>query len=113
MNRDLPAAIATFIDATNAADTEAFVGAFTEDATLDDWGRVFHGRDGVRSWDSTDNIGVRAHFELVFAQLGDGAAEGEGEHVVTLTVSGDGYNGTGPMRFTLRQGLIARLVIAG
>jgi hypothetical protein len=31
---------------------------------------------------------------------------------VTLTVSGDGFNGTGPLLFTLRDGLIARLVIS-
>ncbi|GAB3597111.1 nuclear transport factor 2 family protein [Microbacterium tumbae] len=102
----LPAAIRTFIDATNAGDSEAFADAFTSDATLDDWGREFHGRNGVRAWDRTDNIGVNAHFDLV-------SAETDGDvHVVTLTVSGDGYNGTGPMRFELRDGLIARLTIS-
>jgi ketosteroid isomerase-like protein len=104
---DLPAAIRTFIDATNAGDAEAFVAAFTADAYLNDWGREFHGHDGVRAWNRTDNIGVRAHFELVSAT--------PGEHpeiqTVTLTVSGDGYNGTGPMRFELHGGLIARLLI--
>ncbi len=102
----LPTAIRTFIDATNAADSETFVDAFTADAVLNDWGREFHGRDGVRSWNRTDNIGVRAHFDLVSAEI-------EGKvHVVTLKVSGDGYNGTGPMRFELRDGLIARLTIS-
>ncbi len=102
----LPPAIRTFIDATNAADSEAFVAAFTTDASLDDWGREFHGRDGVRSWNRTDNIGVDAQFDLV-------SAETDGEvHVVTLKVSGAGYNGTGPMRFELRDGLIARLTIS-
>jgi hypothetical protein len=103
----LPAAIRTFIDATNAADSAAFVAAFTTDAYLNDWGREFHGHDGVRSWDRTDNIGVHAHFDLVAVEPGSHPDT----YVVTLTVSGDGYNGTGPMRFELRDGLIARLTI--
>jgi ketosteroid isomerase-like protein len=105
----LPAAIQRFIDATNRGDTDAFVSAFAEDATLNDWGRKFRGRHGVRSWDSTDNIGVRSHFELVDWTRGPDPET----YDVTLTVTGDGYNGTGPMRFRLRDGLIADLRISG
>jgi hypothetical protein len=54
----LPAAIADFIEATNRGDSDAFVAAFTQDAYLTDWGRDFHGHDGVRAWNRTDNIGV-------------------------------------------------------
>jgi ketosteroid isomerase-like protein len=104
----LPKAIQAFIDATNARDSDAFVAAFTDDAYLNDWGREFHGHEGVRSWDGTDNIGVNAHFELVDAEAGDAPDS----YVVTLTVSGDGYNGTGPMSFELRGNRIARLVIS-
>ncbi|PRY69059.1 SnoaL-like protein [Glaciihabitans tibetensis] len=103
----LPAPIQTFIDATNAADSDAFVDAFTSDAYLNDWGREFHGHDGVRAWNATDNIGVRAHFDFVGATPG----KHPDSHTVTLTVSGDGYNGTGPMHFELRGGRIARLLI--
>ncbi|MET8907846.1 nuclear transport factor 2 family protein [Micromonospora sp. NPDC004551] len=105
---DLPAPIQTFIDATNRADSDAFVAAFTEDAYLNDWGREFHGRDGVRSWDRTDNIGVQSHFELVAVERGTDSDS----YVVTLTVSGNGFNGTGPMTFRLRDGLIASLRIS-
>ncbi|WP_433340064.1 nuclear transport factor 2 family protein [Streptomyces sp. CA-253872] len=104
----LPDAIRAFVDATNTGDSDAFVAAFTADAYLNDWGREFHGHEGVRSWDSTDNIGVHSHFDVVSLAPG----EGPDEHVVTLTVTGDGYNGTGPMRFTLRDGRIARLTIS-
>ncbi|MEW2289475.1 nuclear transport factor 2 family protein [Streptomyces sp. NPDC047841] len=62
---DVPAAIGTFIDATNRGDSEAFVAAFTEDAHLYDYGREFQGRDRVRDWNRTDNIGAQAHFDLV------------------------------------------------
>jgi len=66
----LPAAIQSFIEATNRGDSDAFVAAFTEDAYLNDWGREFRGRDGVRTRNRSDNIGVRSHFEFVSAEPG-------------------------------------------
>jgi ketosteroid isomerase-like protein len=108
MTIELPAAIRAFVDATNRGDSDAFVAAFTPDAHLNDWGRGFDGHDGIRSWDRTDNIGKRTHFELVDATPG----EKPDSYLVTLTVTGDGYNGTGPMRFEMRDGLIARLLIS-
>jgi len=107
MTIEAPAAIQAFVDATNDADPDAFAAAFTEDAYLNDWGREFRGRDGVRKWDRTDNIGVHAHFEIVSVEPGPEP----GSHIAVLTVSGDGHNGTGPMTFHLRDGLIASLRI--
>ncbi|MFI7517905.1 nuclear transport factor 2 family protein [Micromonospora globbae] len=105
---DVPAAIREFIDATNRGDSDAFVAAFTDDAYLNDWGREFHGHDGVRSWDRTDNIGVQSHFEF----LGIEPGSEPDSYVVTLKVSGNGFNGTGPMTFQLRDGRIASLRIS-
>jgi len=107
MTGTIPPAIQAFVDATNSSDSDAFVAAFTTDAHLDDWGRGFDGHEGVRSWDGTDNIGVQAHFEL----LDIAAGPQDGEYVATLRVTGNGYNGTGPMAFRLRDGLIAELRI--
>jgi hypothetical protein len=104
---EIPPAIRTFIDATNEGDAAAFVAAFTSDAYLNDWGREFHGRDGVSRWNSTDNIGVQAHFAFKGVEKSS-----EDTYVVTLTVSGNGYNGTGPMTFVLKDGLIASLRIS-
>lgn len=103
----LPDPIQQFIDATNRGDSEAFVDAFTDDATLDDWGRVFSGRDGIRSWDSTDNTGVNTKFDLISWKV-----RSEDTFVVVLKVTGDGYNGTGPMEFTLNADGISRLIIS-
>ena len=108
-NADVPAPIRAFVDATNAADSDAFVAAFTPDATLVDWGRAFTGHDGIRDWDRTDNIGVQTRFELLDVQPG---AEPD-SYVATIRVSGNGYNGTGPMLFRLRDGLVAGLDIGG
>jgi len=106
--KDLPAAIQVFIDATNRGDSDAFAAAFTEDAYLNDWGREFHGHEGVLSWNRTDNIGVRSHFELVSAEPGSTPDS----YTVTMTVTGGGFNGTGPMSFELRGGTISSLRIS-
>jgi hypothetical protein len=104
----IPAPLRTFIDATNRGDSDAFVAAFTEDAVLDDWGRVFHGHHGVAAWNRSDNIGKQSHFELV----GIEPVDDPNRVVVTLTVTGNGYNGTGPITFEFRDDQIARVVIA-
>ena len=104
-----PDAIERFVTSTNAGDSDAFVSGFTVDAYLNDWGREFYGHEGIRSWDATDNMGVQAHFELLDVVESDQPDT----YVAELRVSGNGYNGTGPMTFTLREGLIASLVISG
>jgi hypothetical protein len=103
---DLPAPIRAFIDTTNSADSDAFVAVFTDDAYLEDWGRVFRGHDGARSWNTSDNIGKRSHF------VGDRAERDGDDWIVTVTVTGDGFNGTSPIRFTVDGDRISRMVIA-
>jgi hypothetical protein len=102
---DVPAPVQRMIDATNAGDSDAFVAAFTPDAYLEDWGRGFHGHDGIRSWDTTDNIGRKAHFET------DGAERDGDDWVVAFVVTGGGFNGTSDIRFTLDGDRISRMVI--
>ena len=108
LSEDVPPAIRAFVDTTNAADSAAFVAAFTEDAFLSDWGREFVGHEGIASWDASDNIGKRSHFEL----LGVKPGTGDQQFIVTVMVTGDGYNGTSDLEFTVRGDRVARLVIA-
>jgi uncharacterized protein (TIGR02246 family) len=103
---EVPSAVQRMIDATNAGDHDAFVAAFTPDAVLVDWGKVFEGRDGVASWDESDNIGRKSHFEV--ARVG---RDGD-DWIVTLDVTGGGFNGTSDFRFELADDLIARMEIA-
>ena len=103
----LPGAIRAFVETTNAGDSEGFVAAFTSDAVLDDWGRTFVGRDRIREWDRTDNIGVQSAFTVREVSPGPD----RDTYVVTLEVRGNGYNGTGPMTFRLRDGLISSVTI--
>ncbi len=101
-----PAAIAAFFETTNRADTAGFLDCFTDDAFLSDWGRDFTGRDGVASWNETDNIGVKSHLTLL-SIAGTGP-----DYKVRVRVKGQGFNGEGDMTFTIAGGKIARLVIA-
>lgn len=102
---DIPPPIARMIEATNAGDSDAFVAVFTDDAYLEDWGKGFHGHDGVRSWDATDNIGRHSHFEAA------GVEQDGDDWIVSLEVTGGGFNGTSDFRFTLRDDRIARMTI--
>ena len=103
---EIPAAIERMIEATNAGDSDAFVASFADDAYLEDWGRGFHGHDGVRAWDGTDNIGKHAHFEP------DGVRRDGDDWIVTLHVTGGGFNGNSDIRFTLEGDRIARMIIS-
>ncbi len=105
---EAPAAIHSFITATNSENSEAFVAAFTEDAVLDDWGNIYSGSEGIAKWNRTDNIGKHSRFELVSIS----ADNRQDTFVAVLAVSGDGYNGTGPMTFELHGNKIARLTIS-
>ena len=103
---NVPAPIQRMIDATNRGDTPAFLASFTETVYLVDWGREFSGQDGLARWNQTDNIGKLAHFEVIESNP-RGA-----EEVVTLSVTGGGYNGTGDISFTLEGDLISRMIIS-
>jgi hypothetical protein len=105
---DVPAPIRELVDATNAGDSERFVAAFTDDSSLNDWGREFHGHSGVREWDSTDNIGKQAHFEILDVTPGKDLES----YIVTMKVTGNGFNGTSPFAITTRNGKIASLEIS-
>jgi ketosteroid isomerase-like protein len=104
---DLDPAIRRMLDATNRGDSEAFLDAFADDATIDDWGRTFTGREAIAGWNERENIGVHSHIEVTGVQR-------DGDTVrVGVAVSGDGYNGGGAFTFTLAGDRIATMVITG
>lgn len=63
----VPAPVQAMVDAINAADTEAFVSAFTADGFVSDWGTVKAGPDGLRSWAGSDAIGAGARMTVLSA----------------------------------------------
>ncbi|KRK36307.1 nuclear transport factor 2 family protein [Levilactobacillus parabrevis] len=102
----LPAAIAAFITATNAADSDQFVAQFTPDAVLDDWGTTYNGPTEIAKWNQTDNIGKQSHFELE-----DFTQDNAMTWTVQLNVTGNGFNGTSPFRMTIKDDLLVRVEI--
>ena len=105
---DLDPAIQAIFDATNAADSAAFVAAFADDAVLIDWGREFHGPTEIARWNDNENIGVQSQIAVTgFEQSASGSI------VVGVQVSGNGYNGGGSFEFDVAGGKITRMQIRG
>jgi ketosteroid isomerase-like protein len=98
-------AVQLLIDATNRGDSDALLKAFTKDAVLIDFGRVFHGRQEIARWDRNENIGTQNHLEVTAVKQLPKAME------VAVTVSGNGYNGFGHFLCELSGDLISRLTI--
>lgn len=55
----VPEPVATFLDRVNAHDEQGFLDAFAADGTVDDWGRIFTGRDAIKQWSDKEFIGAR------------------------------------------------------
>ena len=90
----LPEPVAAAIDAANAGDLEAFLGCFTPDGVVDDWGREFHGPTEIAGWSDKEFIGVNVSLTVE-------AVEPDGDDTtVTAQGGGDGFNG--PSHFTFR-----------
>lgn len=55
---DIPEPVASFIEGVNRHDEQAFLDAFTDDGFVDDWGRVFRGREAIKGWSDNEFIGA-------------------------------------------------------
>jgi len=103
---NLPVVINNFIKYTNEGNSESFVGLFSEDASLNDWGNIYNGPKEISTWNKTDNIGKQSHFELV-----DAKEDSSGNWIVNLKVTGNGFNGTSPFEITVKDELIQSVQI--
>lgn len=102
---ELNPAVTAVVDAINAADEEAFVGAFTADGQVDDWGRVLTGPDGVRSWARTDAIGVGATMGVLEATERGDVTE------LRFTWESRRFNGESRAFVTVRDNLVSEFRI--
>lgn len=59
MSTELNAPIDAFVDAVNNHDETAVLDAFTTDGFVDDWGRIFTGRDAIKAWSDKEFIGAK------------------------------------------------------
>jgi hypothetical protein len=91
----LPIPVAAALEAASAGNTEDFLAAFADDGAVDDWGRVFRGREEIRGWSDAEFIGKQVTLEVTATQT-DGDTT-----TVTAQVGGNGFNG--PSTFTFHH----------
>jgi hypothetical protein len=105
---DVPLPVQSAIDAANAGDAEAFLDSFVEgEGAVDDWGRVFRGRDAIRGWSDSEFIGKQVTLEVTGVRT-DGAVT-----VVSAQVGGNGFNGPSDFAFEVSADKLARMTISG
>lgn len=101
----VPAPAQAMVDAINAADTDAFVAAFTADGFVSDWGTVKAGPDGVRAWAGSDAIGAGARMTVLSAET-----SGDTTHI-RFGWSSQVFNGESDGIFVVRDGKVASFTI--
>jgi hypothetical protein len=102
---EVPGPVRRLLDAANANDIDAFLGGFTADGVVDDWGRQFRGPDAIRGWSDEEFIGKQVSLEVTEV------ADEEDETVVTAQVGGNGFNGPSHFSFTVKGDLVTRMTI--
>jgi uncharacterized protein (TIGR02246 family) len=107
MTVTLPRPVGAAIAAANAGDTEAYLDLFIPDGYVDDWGRVFTGRDRIRAWSQAEFIGVAATLAVISART-DGDVT-----VVTAQVGGNGFNGPSDFAFRVKGDSLVSMTITG
>jgi hypothetical protein len=105
LTESLPSVIERLIAAANAQDTEGFVGAFTPDAVIDDWGRQVTGHDEIRAWGGCEFTGPDVRIGLTrIERIGQTT-------VLTVLTSRGTSNGSAHFAFDIDDGLVARMTI--
>ena len=97
--------VARLLQAANDHDTDAFLASFTADGVVDDWGREFTGAEGIQGWSDREFIGVDVALTVTDVTI-DGDVT-----TVAADVGGSGYNGPSHFMFTVRDGLVSRMMI--
>lgn len=83
------------LDAANAGNTEGFLDCFASDGAVEDWGRVFRGRDAIRGWSDKEFIGVQVALSPTGTKrVGDTVT-------ISAQVGGNGYTGQSHFAFTV------------
>ncbi len=101
----LPTPVQVMVDAINAADTEAFVAAFTPDGFVSDWGNVKAGPAGVRAWADSDAIGAGARMTVLSADTSGDTTR------IRFGWSSRVFNGESDGIFVVRDGKLASFTI--
>ncbi|GAB3304621.1 nuclear transport factor 2 family protein [Epidermidibacterium keratini] len=103
---NIPEPVASFIDAVNRHDDNAFLDAFTNGGAVDDWGRTFTGRNEIKAWSDHEFIGSDGVLtpEEVFDE--------DGELVVVGDWRSNHANGRSKFAFAIEGEQIAKMTIS-
>ncbi|HET6938208.1 MAG TPA: nuclear transport factor 2 family protein [Nocardioides sp.] len=105
---DVPVPVQNALDAANAGDTEAFLDAFVDgEGAVDDWGRVFRGRDRIREWSDAEFIGKAVTLDVT------GVRTDAATVVVSAQVGGNGFNGPSDFAFDVDGDRVSLMRITG
>ncbi|MFD3399816.1 nuclear transport factor 2 family protein [Kribbella sp. NPDC058693] len=105
---ELPELITTYLTAHQTRDLDTAIAQYTTDAVVTDDGRDYHGPAEIRTWLA------RAATEYTYTSKVTAAYRGDQDHFDVLhRLEGNFPGGVADLhfRFTLRDGLIARLII--
>ncbi|GKT03415.1 nuclear transport factor 2 family protein [Furfurilactobacillus sp. WILCCON 0119] len=102
----IPEVLTTFVETNNAEDAAGMLATFAENGSVNDWGNEYNGQKAVAGWIQSDNISKHSRFKVVGSEQVSAT-----EWILNITVTGEGFNGTGPLRFTLKDDKIVSLVI--
>jgi ketosteroid isomerase-like protein len=106
---DAPAVVVRYLTAAAADDIDTLLTCFAEDADVVDEDETFHGHEAIRRWRRTVASKYTYTVEVIDVQ-----ARTRDDHVVIAKLEGNFPGSPVELKydFVLRNGLIARLVIA-
>lgn len=103
---DVPAPLDAFIEAVNTQDEQAFLDAFTTDGFVDDWGRVFTGRDEIKAWSDREFLGSQGSLAVEEVATAD-----DGRVTVVGDWRSNHANGRSAFTFDVDGGKVASMTI--
>jgi len=113
MSISSPPVASRFLSALGSRDADAVIACFTEDASLTDEARTWHGPDEIRRWFATVATAFQYTMEVLAAESSQPAA-GLKRHDVRVRLEGNFPGGVVDLTyaFFVRDGRIAELRMA-
>jgi len=101
----VPEPVASFWKAVNAHDEQGFLDAFTPEGSVDDWGRIFTGREEIKAWSDKEFIGARGRLDI------ESASEQDGQVTVIGDWKSNYANGRSNFIFEIQGSKLSRMAI--
>lgn len=103
---EIPEPVKGFVETVNAHDEAGFLDAFTTDGAVDDWGRLFTGREAIKGWSDNEFIGATGTMTPERVSTGD-----DGTITVVADWRSTHANGLSSFAFEVAGDKIAKMTI--